>query len=59
LIIMDDGRARRICRLLGLTITGAVGILARAKREGLTCLFQPNYGLSILPSLDEQQGLLP
>jgi uncharacterized protein len=35
LLIMDDGRARRIGRLLGLTITGTVGILARAKREGL------------------------
>ena len=35
LLIMDDGRARRIGRLLGLTMTGTVGILARAKREGL------------------------
>jgi predicted nucleic acid-binding protein len=32
---MDDGRARRIGRLFGLTMTGTVGILARAKCEGL------------------------
>ena len=35
LLIMDDGRARRIGRLLGLTMTGTVGSLARAKREDL------------------------
>jgi uncharacterized protein len=35
LLIIDDGQARRISRLLGLTITGTAGILARAKRDGL------------------------
>lgn len=35
LLIIDDGQARRIGRLLGLTMTGTVGVLARAKREGL------------------------
>jgi predicted nucleic acid-binding protein len=35
LLIMDDGLARRVGRLLGLTMTGTVSILARAKREGL------------------------
>jgi predicted nucleic acid-binding protein len=39
--IMDDGRARRIGRLLGLTMTGTVGILARAKREGLILQLTP------------------
>jgi uncharacterized protein len=33
--IIDDGKARRIGRLHGLTMTGTVGVLARAKREGL------------------------
>jgi uncharacterized protein len=35
LVLMDDGQARRVGRLLGLTVTGTVGILARATREGL------------------------
>jgi uncharacterized protein len=35
LVLMDDGQARRVGRLLGLTMTGTVGILARATREGL------------------------
>ena len=35
LVLMDDGQARRVGRLLGLTMTGTVGILARAIREGL------------------------
>jgi predicted nucleic acid-binding protein len=35
LVILDDGRARRIGRLLGLKMTGTVGILARGTREGL------------------------
>jgi predicted nucleic acid-binding protein len=34
-IHINDGQARRIGRLLGLTMTGTVGILARAKRDGL------------------------
>ena len=35
LLIMDDGQSRRIGRMLGLTMTGTVGIPARATREGL------------------------
>ena len=35
LVLMDDGQARRMDRLLGPTMTGTVGILARATREGL------------------------
>jgi uncharacterized protein len=35
LVLMDDGQARRVGRLLGLTMTGTVGILACATRKGL------------------------
>lgn len=35
LVLMDDGQGRGVGRLLGLTMTGMVGILARATREGL------------------------
>jgi predicted nucleic acid-binding protein len=41
LLIRDDGRARRIGRLLGLTMTGTVGTLARAKPEGLISQLAP------------------
>lgn len=33
-VILDDGKARRIARDLGLTITGTIGVLIRAKRHG-------------------------
>src|SRR5262249_34626813 len=35
LLLLDDGHARRFGRLLGLRMTGTVGVLARATREGL------------------------
>jgi predicted nucleic acid-binding protein len=34
LAILDDGLARRHARLLGVTFTGTLGVLIRAKREG-------------------------
>jgi predicted nucleic acid-binding protein len=49
LVILDDGRARRIGRLLGLRMTGTVGILARGTREGLI----PR----LLPMLDRLESL--
>jgi uncharacterized protein len=52
LLIMDDGRARRIGRLLGLTMTGTVGVLARAKREGLIPQLAP-----MLAQLSEAEQL--
>lgn len=38
---MDDGRAGRIGRLLGLTMTGTAGILVRAQRGGLILQLAP------------------
>ncbi len=34
LILLDDYEARRVARSFGLSVTGTVGILIRAKREG-------------------------
>lgn len=34
LILLDDYEARKVVRSFGLNITGTVGILIRAKREG-------------------------
>ena len=35
LVVIDDGLARRYARALGLRLTGTLGVLLRAKREGL------------------------
>lgn len=40
-LLLDDGRARRFGRLLGLRMTGTVGGLARAQREGLVPRLAP------------------
>lgn len=34
LLILDDGLARRHARLIGVTVTGTLGILLKAKAEG-------------------------
>jgi predicted nucleic acid-binding protein len=34
-LILDDSLGRRIAHLNGLTYTGTLGVLVRAKREGL------------------------
>jgi len=41
LLLLDDGRARRFGRLLALRMTGTVGVLARATREGLVPRLAP------------------
>jgi uncharacterized protein len=41
LVIMDDGRGRRIGRLFGLKMTDTVGILARGVREGRIAHLRP------------------
>jgi len=40
-LLLDDGHARRFGRLLGLRMTGTVGVLARATREGLVPRLAP------------------
>jgi predicted nucleic acid-binding protein len=41
LLLLDDGHARRFGQLLGLRMTGTVGVLARARREGLVLRLAP------------------
>ena len=41
LLLLDDGHARRFGRLFGLRMTGTVGVLARATREGLVPRLAP------------------
>lgn len=41
LLILDDGLGRRIAHLNGLTYTGTLGVLVRAKKEGLLSKVSP------------------
>jgi len=41
LAILDDAVARRHARLLGLSFTGTLGVLVRAKRSGQVAAVEP------------------
>lgn len=49
LLLLDDGQARRYATMLGLTFTGTLGVLLRAKQRGLL----DHVG----PCLDQLQAL--
>jgi hypothetical protein len=49
LLILDDGLARRYATMLGLTITGTLGVLLRAKQRGLL--------EQVRPCIDQLQAL--
>lgn len=40
-LIVDDGMARAVALAMGLTITGTLGVLRRAKHEGLIVAVRP------------------
>jgi predicted nucleic acid-binding protein len=54
LLILDDKKARRVAQQIGLKVIGTVGMLLRAKRDGviteikpfLTALMQANFRIS-------------
>jgi uncharacterized protein len=41
LALLDDGQARRYATMLGVTFTGTLGVLIRAKRDGLLDAVRP------------------
>ena len=41
MVLMDDGRARRVGQRLGIRMTGTVGVLVRATREGIISQLSP------------------
>ena len=41
MVLMDDGRARRVGQRLGIRMTGTVGVLVRAMREGIISQLSP------------------
>jgi predicted nucleic acid-binding protein len=49
LLLLDDGQARRYAKMLGLTFTGTLGVLLRAKERGLLDRVRPH--------LDQLQAL--
>ncbi|MCC6558667.1 MAG: DUF3368 domain-containing protein [Polyangiaceae bacterium] len=49
LVLIDDGQARRHAAMLGLTFTGTLGVLIRAKERGLLD--------QLRPALDQLQAL--
>jgi hypothetical protein len=51
LVILDDRDAREAAEALGLTVTGVLGILLRAKRKGLLPQVRP-----VLDALRSQAG---
>jgi len=56
-IILDDRRARTVARNLGLSLIGTVGVLLRAKQEGVVSHIRPiidELELIITPSKAER-----
>ena len=59
-IILDDMPARRVARILGLSITGTAGVLVAAKHRGLISRVRPiledlvNNSFFISPELYEK-----
>lgn len=41
IVILDDKKARRIARQIGLKILGTIGVLLRAKRRGVIAAIHP------------------
>ncbi|MEO6453367.1 MAG: DUF3368 domain-containing protein [Ginsengibacter sp.] len=41
IIILDDYKARRVAETLGLTITGTIGVIIRAKLQGIIPSIKP------------------
>ena len=57
LLIIDDNAAKKTAKYLGLTVTGTMGVLLRAKKEGLVAEIKPllealiNDGLYVSPKV--------
>ncbi|MBI2896576.1 MAG: DUF3368 domain-containing protein [Deltaproteobacteria bacterium] len=60
IVVLDDSRARKTARELGLTVTGTIGVLMSAKRRGLVREIRPlalrlrAQGFHLRPDLVDQ-----
>jgi len=58
-VVLDDKKARRVARQMGLRVTGALGVLIRAKTAGLLPEVKPvldelhRLGFRMTPALRE------
>jgi predicted nucleic acid-binding protein len=59
-LVLDDRKARQVAKRLGIRIIGTVGILVRAKRQGILPAIRPhlealkNAGFRLTPDLEEE-----
>ena len=51
LVIMDDNAAKKTAKFLGLNVTGTLGILLKAKKEGYLEMVEPIMNELILDGL--------
>ncbi len=59
-LVLDDRKARHVARRLGIPIIGTIGILVRAKRQGVLSSIRPqlealkNAGFHLTPELEQE-----
>nr|BAL57698.1 hypothetical conserved protein [uncultured Acetothermia bacterium]BAL59382.1 hypothetical conserved protein [Candidatus Acetothermum autotrophicum] len=59
-LVLDDRKARQVAKRLGVRIIGTVGILVRAKKQGILASIRPqlealkNVGFRITPELEQE-----
>ena len=51
-IILDDNKARRLAQQLGLQITGTIGVIVKAKQDGVIASIKPYLAKIRLPTFD-------
>jgi predicted nucleic acid-binding protein len=58
LVLLDETAARKIARARGLQVTGAIGILLRAKNKGLPLAVKPSIDLMLSEGVQLSGGLI-
>lgn len=59
-LVLDDRKARHVARRLGISIIGTVGILVRAKKQGILPAIRPHLealksaGFRVSPELEQE-----
>lgn len=59
-LVLDDRKARHVAKRLGIPIIGTIGVLIRAKRQGVLSSIRPqlealkNAGFHLTPELEQE-----